>query len=74
VQLTSDSAKIRIKSAKVRGPPGNLVYLFTIPDKFLCPVTALSRLKESEQNLGMGSNLSPVFKETGGPLNEKSFP
>ncbi len=71
VQLTSDSAKIRIKSAKVRGLPGNIVYLFTIPDKLLCPVTALSRLKKSEQNLGMGSDLSPVFKETGGKLLTK---
>jgi hypothetical protein len=71
VRLTQNSAEIRIKSAKVRGLPGNVAYLFAIPDKFLCPVNALARLKKSEQNLGMGSELSPVFKETGGKLLTK---
>jgi hypothetical protein len=64
VTLTKDSAKIRIKSAKVRGPPGNLSILFQISDLDLCPVRALARLKDSEKNLGMGEKDSPVFRET----------
>jgi hypothetical protein len=60
VTLTKDSAKICIKSAKVRGPPGNLSVLFPIPDLDLCPVRALARLKDSEKNLGMGEGGSPV--------------
>jgi hypothetical protein len=71
VQLGSDSAKIRVKSAKVKGPPGNSVLLFPVPDKNLCPVTALCRLEKSERNLGMGSKESPVFRETNGNLLTK---
>ncbi len=50
VHLTPDSAKIRVKSAKVKGPPGDSVFLFSIPDPHLCPVVALARLRESELN------------------------
>ncbi len=71
VLLSSDTAKIRVKSAKVKGPPGDSVLLFSIPDKNLCPVTALCRLGKSEQNLGMGSKESPVFRETNGNLLTK---
>jgi hypothetical protein len=74
VQLDSDSVKIRVKSAKVKGPPGNSILLFSVPDKKLCPVVALCRLKKSEQNLGMGSKGSPVFRETNGNLlTKKAF-
>jgi hypothetical protein len=74
VQLGSDTVKIRVKSAKVRGPPGNSVLLFSVPDKKLCPVAALCRLQKSEQNLGMGSTESPVFRETNGNLlTKKAF-
>jgi hypothetical protein len=71
VEISSDTAKIRIKSAKVRGSPGNLVYLFEIPEKSLCPITALSRLKKSELNFGMGTGESPVFRITEGKLLTK---
>ncbi len=71
VHLTSDSAKIQVKSAKVRGPPGDSIFLFSIPDPNFCPVVALARLRESERNLGMGSRDSPVFRETGGKLLTK---
>ncbi len=71
VQLISDSAKIRIKSAKMRGPPGNSVFLFSVPDQNLCPVTALARLGRSEQNLGMATKGNPVFRTTGGKLLTK---
>ncbi len=71
VHLSPDSAKIRVKSAKVKGPPGNSVLLFPVPDPNLCPVIALARLRESELNLGMGSKDSPVFRETGGKLLTK---
>jgi hypothetical protein len=71
VQLTPDSAKIRIKSAKVRGPPGNSVFLFSIPDQNLCPVTALARLGRSEQNLGMATEGNPVLRTSGGKLLTK---
>jgi hypothetical protein len=71
VILSSDTAKIQLKSAKVKGPPGDLVLLFSIPDENLCPVTALSRLEKSQQNLGMWSKKSPVFRETNGNLLTK---
>jgi hypothetical protein len=74
VTLGKDSVKIRIKSAKVRGPPGNLSVLFPVPDRDLCPVSALVRLKNSENNLGMGEEKSPVFRENGGRLlTKKTF-
>jgi hypothetical protein len=71
VKLSPDSAKFRIKSAKVRGPPGNSVFLFSIPDQNLCPVTALARLRRSIQNLGLATEGNPVFRATGGKLLTK---
>jgi hypothetical protein len=74
VELTQNSVKIKIKSAKVRGPPGNSASLFSIPDKDLCPVLALTRLRGSQLNLGMGEKRSPAFRESGGQLlTKKTF-
>jgi hypothetical protein len=74
VELAQNSAKIKIKSAKIRGPPGNSASLFSIPNKDLCPVLALTRLKASQLNLGMGEKRSPVFRESGGKfLTKKTF-
>jgi hypothetical protein len=74
VELAQNSAKIKIKSAKIRGPPGNSASLFSIPDKDLCPVLALTRQKASQLNLGMGEKRSPVFRESGGKfLTKKTF-
>jgi hypothetical protein len=72
VKFKPDSVEFRIKSAKVRGPPGNSVLLFSIPDQSLCPVTALARLHRSVQNLGLATEENPVFRATGGKLLTKS--
>jgi hypothetical protein len=69
-----DWVRIKIKSAKVKGPPGNSAFLFAIPDQELCPVAALARLKKSQENFSMGRVDEPVFRETNGKfLTKKVF-
>ncbi len=66
-----DWVRITIKSAKVRGPPGNSALLFSIPDQKLCPVAALLRLKKSQENFSMGNLDEPVFRESNGKFLTK---
>ncbi len=66
-----DWVRITIKSAKVRGPPGNSALLFSVPDQHLCPVTALLRLKKSQENFSMGNLEEPVFRESTGKFLTK---
>ncbi len=66
-----DWVRIKIKSAKVKGPPGNSALLFSIPDQKLCPVAALARLKKSQANFSMGNANEPVFRETNGKFLTK---
>jgi hypothetical protein len=49
VSWGADWIKIHIKSAKVRGPPGKSALLFTVPDRKLCPVTALADSKNPKK-------------------------
>jgi hypothetical protein len=71
VSWGKDWAKIHIKSAKVKGPPGNSALLFTVPDRKLCPVTALARLKKSQENFSMGKPGEPIFRESSGKFLTK---
>jgi hypothetical protein len=74
VSWGTDWIKIHIKSAKVRGPPGNSALLFTVPDRKLCPVTALARLKKSQENFSMGKPNEPIFRESSGKfLTKRTF-
>jgi hypothetical protein len=68
-----DWVKIQIKSAKVRGPPANLTMLFSVSvsDRKLCPVTALARLKKSQENRSMGKLDQPIFRESNGKFLTK---
>jgi hypothetical protein len=66
-----DWVKIQVKSAKVRGPPANLAMLFSVADRKLCPVTALARLKSSQENRSMGLSDQPVFRESNGKFLTK---
>jgi hypothetical protein len=66
-----DWVKIQVKSAKVRGPPANLAMLFSVADRKLCPVTALARLKKSQENRSMGLLDQPVFRESNGKFLTK---
>jgi hypothetical protein len=68
-----DWVRLKIKSAKVKGPPGNSALLFSIPDQKLCPVAALARLKKSQENFSMGGVDEPVFRETNGKFLTKRF-
>ncbi len=66
-----DWVRIKIKSAKVKGPPGNSALLFSISDRKLCPVAALVRLKKSQANFSLGNLDEPVFWETNGKFLTK---
>ncbi len=69
-----DWVKIRIKSAKVKGPPGNSALLYAVPARKLCPVTALARLKKSQENFNMGTDKEPIFREEDGKfLTKRNF-
>ncbi len=69
-----DWVRIRIKSAKVRGPPGNSALLFSVPDQKFCPVSALARLKRSQENFSMGKLGQPIFRESNGKfLTKQAF-
>ncbi len=71
---TWDEEKIvlKIKSAKIKGIPGNQAILFRIPDQSLCPVVALKRLQASQINLGLWEKHLPIFRKSNGLFLKKT--
>lgn len=53
---------VHVKSPKIPAPNGNFVEIFPFPERSLCPVSALKRLKSLQKKQGVYEKNSPVFR------------
>jgi hypothetical protein len=62
VKFFEGGVEIKLKAPKISLPGGDLVDVFVFPDSKFCPVRALKRLKNAQQQKGVWDPLLPVFR------------
>ena len=66
IKFKKSYCKIHIKSPKSNNPSGDTIYLFPFPNKKLCPVKALCKLKRVQKFCNNWNKKWPVFIKQNG--------